>query len=202
MMLTPKQRWIMYSVALILTLVVVKWVSGTDQVVESSNVVGASVRSDTGLTAKNSIPPVQNDQALRGGPLHLEKLKRAPSPEPGADPLSARSWRQMEQEEIRRNSPPEPPPRPQAPPLQFVYMGKMIENAQTVVFLTQQNRNYVAREGEVLDGVYRVEKIGDNSMTLKYIPLKIDQTLSFAPELQAGRSTRPVRNRLSGEDED
>jgi hypothetical protein len=52
------------------------------------------------------------------------------------------------------------------------------------VFLSRQDRNYVARLGATLDELYRVKQISDTHLTLDYLPLHIEQTLSFEPNLQ------------------
>ena len=98
---------------------------------------------------------------------------------------------------VRRNL---PPPPPQAPPLPFTYLGKMIDGEQTTVFLTRQDRNYVVRLGDTLDGSYRVEKIEEDRVALTYLPLGTEQTLPFAATPAAasaapkphGKATRPA----------
>lgn len=68
-----------------------------------------------------------------------------------------------------------PPP----PPLPFTYMGKMLEDGETVVFLTKGDRNYLARKGATLDGQYRVDAIGPRTMVLTYLPAKAKQSLAI-----------------------
>jgi len=85
------------------------------------------------------------------------------------DLLAARSW----------IVPPPPPPvvAPKAPPLPFKLVGRLIDNNQQVVFLANQDRNYIAREGAKLDNNYRVERIEAGRMTLIYLPLDERQIL-------------------------
>jgi hypothetical protein len=75
-----------------------------------------------------------------------------------------------------------PPPPPSAPPLPFTYMGKLIEDGQMTVFLTKQDRNYVVKVGDTIDGTYKVEEVSARMMTLTYLPLKIKQTLMIGGE--------------------
>ncbi|MGH8698612.1 MAG: hypothetical protein ACREVS_19150, partial [Burkholderiales bacterium] len=73
-----------------------------------------------------------------------------------------------------------PPPPPQAPPLPFAYLGKMVDGAQTTVFLAASDRNYLARAGDTLDGRYRVESIAEDGLAFTYLPLGTKQVLTFA----------------------
>lgn len=72
-----------------------------------------------------------------------------------------------------------PPAPPSAPPLPFVYIGRMVDEDVTTVFIANQQRNLAVKVGDTIDNVYRVEKIADNSMTLIYIPLNAQQQLSL-----------------------
>jgi hypothetical protein len=103
--------------------------------------------------------------------LELEKLEIDKSSEPIANAFEPRSW-----------IPPEPkvktsPSPPQAPPLPFIYVGKMMEDGQTVVFLSKQERNYAVRSGDKIDGTYQVDKINPTTMVLTYLPLNLQQSL-------------------------
>ena len=81
---------------------------------------------------------------------------------------------------MRRNAPPPAPPSPpQPPPLAYAFMAKLIDGETTVVFLTKGERNYTVRLGDTVDGTYRVEKIGERTMTLAYLPLDARQALEI-----------------------
>jgi hypothetical protein len=88
------------------------------------------------------------------------------------DPFSARSW-----------TPPPPPPAPVqaaapvAPPLPYGFIGKKQEADHWEVFLMRGEQTFIAREGEVLEGVYRVDKIEPPALTFTYLPLGQVQTL-------------------------
>ena len=84
-----------------------------------------------------------------------------------------------------------PPPKPQAPPLPFTYLGRIRSGGTTTVFLARQNRESVARVGSILDDTYRVEKIDEDRLVLVYLPLGTQQTLPFAPESPLARAARP-----------
>ncbi len=71
------------------------------------------------------------------------------------------------------------PPPPSAPPMPFIFVGRMIDGNEVVLFLTRSNTPYIARTNDVLDGSYRVGKIGDDNAELTYLPMNIQQTLAF-----------------------
>lgn len=89
------------------------------------------------------------------------------------DPFSARNW----------NPPPPPPPAaaqpaaPVAPPLPYAFIGKKQEGETWEVYLTRGEQTFVARQGEVLEGNYRIDRIHPPTMTLTYLPLGQEQSL-------------------------
>ena len=74
-------------------------------------------------------------------------------------------------------TPPPPPPAPVAPALPFTFMGRMVENDHTTVFLTKQNESYSVKLNDVLEREYRVDKIDNDQVTFTYLPLNVQQTL-------------------------
>ena len=75
--------------------------------------------------------------------------------------------------------PPPPPPAPVAPPFPFVFIGRYVENNSTVLFLSKQDRAYSVKIHDEIDNLYRVDKIENEQAVITYIPLNIQQTLSF-----------------------
>lgn len=98
-------------------------------------------------------------------------LHRDPPPEDVSDVFRGTSW-------YVPPPPPKPAP-PSPPPLPFAYIGMMQEGGSKIVFLSRQDNSYVVRQGDVLDGTYRVEKIGDWEMVLTYLPLGMKQSLNM-----------------------
>lgn len=88
---------------------------------------------------------------------------------------------------------PVPPPAPVAPPLPFVYMGRMVEDGVTTVFLTRNDKSYVVKAGDVLDGQYRVAAINPSGVELVYIPLGTTQLLATAGAAQAAPAPLSAR---------
>lgn len=76
-------------------------------------------------------------------------------------------------------APPPPPPAPVAPSLPYTFLGRMIEDDGTTVFLSKQDRSYSIKLNGVLDRDYRVDKIDNDQVVFTYLPLNIQQTLSF-----------------------
>lgn len=72
-----------------------------------------------------------------------------------------------------------PPPAPTAPPLQFKYTGKAIEDGQTWVFLSQAGEHFITRIGEKINAQYRLDAISDDTVTVTYLPLNVKQTLTI-----------------------
>ena len=184
MAIPAKQRWIIYCVALVLTLVAVRWAGGQDAA--DSRVAGAKKGSEPARPVREAQASTSTTEQVPE--LRLDRLgTRAPAA-PAGDPFQARSWAPApDPEAVQRRL---PPPRPQAPPLPFAYMGKMVDGDATVVFLANEDRNYIARVGDTLDGTYRVERIADNELVVTYLPLKIKQTLPLGGD--AGAVPAPV----------
>jgi len=203
MAIPAKQRWIIYAIALALTLVAVKWAGGQDS---ADN--GVAAARQAGEAAKpGRAAPASTAATERAPELRLDLLGSRTSPAPAGDPFQARSWAPPPEPEANRRR---LPPPPQAPPMPFAYMGKLVEDTTTTVFLARQDRNYVVRAGDTIDGTYRVERIGDDGLVVTYLPLKIQQTLPFgeagaapAAVVPPALGAKPQQKRMpDDEDED
>ncbi len=175
-----KQRWTVLILLLGLTLSATAWVSQRDEpaVVVAKAHAGEPARkvkvAETNGVRKN-VPGKNTVETIPE--LNLEKLQRDETEEAETDLFAPKSW-------YVPPPPPKavPPPPPSAPPLPFTYMGKLIEDGQMTVFLTKQDRNYVVKVGDTIDGTYKVEEVRARMMTLTYLPLKIKQTLMIGGE--------------------
>ena len=65
------------------------------------------------------------------------------------------------------------PPSPQAPVLPFTYAGKLVNNGQLTVFISEGNLNYSVREGDVI-GPWQVKRMEPPRMIMSYRPMKIE----------------------------
>lgn len=158
-----RRRWWL-GIALAATLAAVAWTHAQDDGADA--LVQARPERAEAPRPQREAP---RDDAAR---LRLDLLRRPSSGGKIADAFTAQSW----------YAPPPPPPKslrppPSAPPLPFAYLGQMLEDGKLTVFLTRQDRNYVVKQGDVLDGNYRVDAIEPPVMTLTYLPLNIKQTI-------------------------
>jgi hypothetical protein len=71
------------------------------------------------------------------------------------------------------------PPKPTAPPLPFIYLGKKLENGKWEAYLARGSDTYVVREKSMIDGTYRAESITPSTLTITYLPFKQVQTLTI-----------------------
>lgn len=169
MKLSPKKRW-----ALLLSLLATS--------VASAIMAPNEGEDKTGAAAHKPAPERHRETHAATSPaeLQLEPLQRSAAAE-------SESANENERDIFPRQSwyvappPPKPvaPPPPAPPPLPFTVLGKMLENGQPQVFLNKQERTMVVREGDVIEGTYRVESILAPTMTLTYLPLNMQQTISI-----------------------
>jgi hypothetical protein len=164
MALTIKQRRLLLGVALALTVAAVAATEGKDQ--SDSTVVQPDQVKTRHLQQKG-----RTESELASN-VSLAKLNRQLLPEDVKDMFAGKSW-------YVAPPPPKPAP-PSAPPLPFVYMGKLAEEGEKVVILlTKENRSYEVREGDILDNIYRVDEVRAPVMILTYLPLNIKQTIQI-----------------------
>jgi hypothetical protein len=111
--------------------------------------------------------------------LQLERLQATRAQPLAAELFIAKSWY------VAPPPPPPPPPQaapapvqPTAPPLPFIFMGRISDGDRLTVFLVKDGRVYMASAGEVIDGAYKLEKIEARQLTLRYLPLDTVQTLA------------------------
>lgn len=95
---------------------------------------------------------------------------------------------------------PEPPPAPVAPPLPFVYFGKMAEGEQPYAFLQKGSAVQVVKPGDVLDNKYRVESVTSKAVTLIYLPLNTLQVAVLGAKPVLAQQADAIENLEAGED--
>jgi hypothetical protein len=83
---------------------------------------------------------------------------------------------------------PEAPPVPTAPPMPYRVAGQLVRDGVPLVVLAREDRVMIVREGEILDGGYRVESIRPDGVTLVYTALDARETLPFSSVLPAPRA--------------
>jgi hypothetical protein len=164
MALNQRQRWLVLGGLLALTLTAI--VSLEDEEAADTGVVAAA-------KPERGAPTRQAEQQGQPEALALEALKRQLPEEKPEDAFSAKSW-------YVPPPPPKalPPPPPAPPPMPFTYMGRMVEEGKTTVFLTRQDRSYAIKVGDTIDATYRVDAIETSGVTFTYLPLNMQQTLA------------------------
>jgi len=170
MKIGARQRWAVLIALLTAALSAAAWVREGDRTADPE-VVEAPVRQarPAGATSPRSEQAVER--------VHLEKLRMHPSADRTDDAFAPRSWRKPAQKAtVAANAVVIAPP-PSAPPLPFVYMGKLLSEDDRAVFLLQGERNLIVHEGDVIDAVYRVDKLSDAGLTFIHLPTGIQQNL-------------------------
>jgi hypothetical protein len=116
----------------------------------------------------------RTEQAATAFGIDLDKLQRAEAVAPQSDPFAPRSFA--------------PPSRrvaaaaaaPSAPPLPFRYIGKLIANGKTEIFVMRGDELISIAAGRKIDGEYRVDAITESSIAFTYLPLKTRQSIDLA----------------------
>ena len=117
---------------------------------------------------------VRTDEAIR-----LEDLVRRQGDTRIRDAFAARSWQ-------ARVAPPSfepaPAPAPVAPDQPFAYIGKMVYEGRMAVFIASGDRNYIVREGDVVQNTYRIDAIRAPLLDWTYLPLDTRHTMHIGDE--------------------
>jgi hypothetical protein len=180
MRIPPKLRVALLIIGLAGTLAAVKWADSLPDVGDASAGAIADRARD-----RNSRPQQSSAQPSSSA-LDLQRLQRGPQHEPESDPFGARDFRPPPppkpkpmpgQLDAALAMP--PPPPPQAPPLPFIYLGRLNEDQGTTVFLTAGDRNLVVKPGDVIDNTYKIEQVTDSAVVLTYLPMNQQQTLAI-----------------------
>lgn len=65
-----------------------------------------------------------------------------------------------------------------APPPPFRFLGRYDDGATATVALLAGERVYIASAGHVIDGTWRLDRLGPQELELTYLPLQLKQTMS------------------------
>jgi hypothetical protein len=169
MLSSISQRWkLLGAAAVMLALVAAGWPDGGND--GAAEIVEVAKPARTQISRiKTSIEGKSQDEM---GDIHLEKLRRMKMELNVKSVFTANSWEA-------------PPPSAKTksesssstPSIPFTYLGKLVDQDTFMVFLSRQDRNYVVKEGDVIDDVYHVDEIKGSLMSLTYIPLNMKQTM-------------------------
>lgn len=137
----------------------------------SSEVVGAVTKEKRSLSSSGGVEQASEVH------FDLSAIKR-PKPKPVRTTrlFDSKSW----------NPPPvQPvpayvaPSQPMASTLPFTFIGRMVDGNVVTLFLSKNDRQYAVKENDILDDVYRLDKVGEGGAVLTYMPTNTQQTLSF-----------------------
>ena len=109
--------------------------------------------------------------------IDLAKLERSAPAAPASDPFAPKSFAPPPAPAVRARA--ERPQPPSAPPLPFVYAGKVTQDGKTEVYVTRNDDLISVAPGENIDGEYRVDAITASSIRFTYLPLKTVQSLEL-----------------------
>lgn len=180
------QRWIVWVVLLILTLGAALWVREIEREGEAAEL--AEVVENRARGRALPVPPGEQTQDQER--VQLEKLTARGLTGIENDPFAPRSWRKPERKPTVQAQPIAPalPPAaplppvtvaPGAPPLPFVYMGKLLSDEVKAVFLVYADRNLIVREGQIVESIYRLDNLSDTQLTFTHLPSGLQQKLSI-----------------------
>jgi hypothetical protein len=170
MRLPSKREWILIAIVPLLFLLA----AGIDS---GDNATGAGV-----VEATHSVPTRARSDSSRGveaAELDLSRLRRkdkAVSPE---DLFSRKSWYVAPPPAPPVPVKVAPPPVPKAPPLPFTYLGRYVDSGKPVFFLVTGERILTAKEGDIIEGNYRVDGVVGTTLGLTYLPLNTKQALDI-----------------------
>src|SRR6266852_310154 len=89
-----------------------------------------------------------------------------------ADPFSAQSWMPRRKPAVVSAA-----PAPVAPPLPFRFAGQLHRDSGIEVYLARGEEIFTAREGDTLDGQYRVDSVNATEVSFVHLPSGTHQTL-------------------------
>lgn len=153
------RRHLLLGAALALTLLAV-WQTRVDE--------QRNAEDDLASTAAMPAPAAKTGQAVT--PAATERMHDA-----SADIFAVKDWNPPPVVE----SVPAKPARPLPPPLPYRYLGRWEENGTRTLILGREDRSIPAHSGQVLDGVWRIEKISATDVEFTYLPLKTTDHLTL-----------------------
>lgn len=166
------------SPKLAILLAVLAAVGGFVIVSRAGDPAAPSPRPAAKSAAKPSAGPATPQQAAAPGATLPE---RAGLSETQSPLFSSQSWEPPPPPVVVQ--PPAPPPKPVAPPLPYTFAGRMLQDGQVYVFLARGDSVVTAKQGDVIDGVYRVDGVTESEVALTYVPLNQKQSLTVASSL-------------------
>jgi len=129
--------------------------------------------------------------------------QRSPLGDMAGDPFTARSWQPQQPRGqgapmgIMGNSAAAKQAAPVTPSLPFRFAGRLYQNGGIQTYLARGDDVFPVNVGDALQGGYRVESIGDEKVTLVYLPSQARQAVEMEPPLEAAEGGRQNMNRTA-----
>jgi hypothetical protein len=109
-------------------------------------------------------------------PFRFQPVRPPPSPSPGLPPSGPAA---PASEAL--NVPTGPPPAPPAPPIAFKFIGVLTADGPGKVAVLSDGRGvYHGREGEIIEGRYRIVRIGEESIQMEHLDGRGRQTIRLS----------------------
>jgi len=160
---SPRQRWLVLGTLLLGTVAAAFFVEDEAAApVESQRPARQGAPTRPPASESLTQAPTSSEPALAS-----TVVEEAPA---SIDPFRSTSW---------YVAPPlPPPPKPSAPPLPFQFLGQLIEEDGTRVFVSHQGQHLIIKAGDVIAGTYAVEEVAAGKVVFLYLPLKERQILA------------------------
>ncbi len=175
MKIDARHRWAALAALLMAALTAAAWVRDADRK-GGAELVQPRARPHLQAARGTDVTPAAR--------VHLEKLRARGTDSKTDDAFATRSWRKPAPKAAAKTPLPAPllPPPPAAvtpgaPPLPFTYLGRLQSEDANAVFLTQGERNLIVHEGEIIESIYRVDKVSETRLTFTHLPSGAQQHL-------------------------
>jgi len=200
MAMQTKQRWFLIGGLLLLTLVAIYMLNAAEEENTIDTVVTRPLKPTLLAITSNSLAV---SEALNESLPDLSRKRLLTDEEAKIAKNSANKEADLFQPHAWYIPPPPPKvvvaeivkPIPQAPPVPFVYMGKLENTAQgTQVFLTANNKVLSALVGKEVNSMWRLDKEDANALYFTYMPLSLPKVLSKMARSTAAKTSAVADN--------
>jgi hypothetical protein len=142
--------------------------------------VAIDLRSPAGPTAsKAPASAASQDAEHSAAPASQAKQPGIPARSAlgriAADPFSAQSWLPR-----RKPAAVSAPPVPVAPPLPFRFAGQFHRDSGMEVYVARGEEIFAVKEGDTLDGQYKVDSVSATEVSFVHLPSGERQTMQFS----------------------
>ena len=114
--------------------------------------------------------------------------------EPGGALFGSQSWQRPAPEAVAAK-----PVKPSAPPMPYRFAGRVLRDGKVQLFLAKEDVAIPISPGKILDGIYRVEAIGKDRVTIVYLPLNRKYSVALRYVVPAPTETQVANAEQDGE---